>query len=292
MIQQNQQQKYMQQQPQSYQQQPQRHRPLSLKERMMLQLRHILSGKGEAFWNRPMAWQDVLLPALVGAAFAGFIGYVFYSGLYAVMFAMPLGLAAVPLHQRKRAARERERFVQQFKDLLYYLSVSLSAGKSLESSLKEAARSLSGQYGRNDSLLMEELGSINRRLEIREPVERLLGELADKTGLEDVRSLADVVSVCRRAGGNLVEVMQQSVHILREKMEICREMETAWAAKKLEQRILCISPVLLVLMVRMGSGDFMEPMYGTAIGRIIMTAALLMVIAGYCAGERIMRTRV
>ena len=265
---------------------------IQLAGRMMLQVRRILSGKGLAFWNRPMAWQDVLLPAMAGAAFAGFIGYVFYSGLSAVLVAMPLGLAAVPVYGRRRAARERERFVLQFKDLLYYLSVSLSAGKSLESSLKEAARALSGQYGRDDSLLMVELASINRRLEIREPVERLLGELADKTGLEDVRSLADVVSVCRRSGGNLVEVMQQSVHILREKMEICREMETAWAAKKLEQRILCVSPMLLVLMVRMGSGDFMEPMYGTAIGRIVMTVALLMVIAGYCAGERIMRTRI
>jgi len=255
----------------------------------------VLHGKTTvemSFWDRPMAGREIVLSLIAGIVTVGFVGYVFYSRVPAVLALLPLGFAAVPLYARKRASDEKERFLLQFKDLLYYLSVSLSAGKSLQSSLLDASISLAAQYGRSDTLLMMELSSINERLAIREPVDLLLGELADRTGLEDVRSLADVVSVCRKSGGNLVEVMRQSVRILREKMEICREMETSWAAKKLEQRLLSVSPVFLILIVRMGSGDFMEPMYGTAAGRIIMTVALLMVVAGYVVGDRMMKVRI
>jgi tight adherence protein B len=244
------------------------------------------------FWIRPMGLWEMLLSAMAGIAFAATVAYVFYADLRFVLASMPFGLLAIPLRNRQRLQRRRERFILQFKDMLYYLSVSLSAGKSLETSLSDAAAALVSQYGRGETELLTELAGINSRLGLREPVEGLLSELAEKTGMEDVRSFSDVVAVCRRSGGNLVEVMQHTVRILREKMEIGREMETAWASKRLEQRILCVSPVFLVLLIRLGSGDFMEPMYNTATGRVIMTVALGLVAAGFAIGERIMRVRI
>jgi tight adherence protein B len=244
------------------------------------------------FWTRPMGWRELFLSAAAGMAFSAAVAFVFYSDLRIVLAAAPIGLLAIPLRTRQREKKRRERFILQFKDMLYYLSVSLSAGKSLETSLSDASAALVSQYGREQTELLAELDSMNSRLRLREPVERLLAELAEKTGMEDVRSFSDVVAVCRRSGGNLVEVMQHSVRILREKMEISREMETAWASKRLEQRILCVSPVFLVLLIRLGSGDFMEPMYGTPAGRVIMTVALGLVAAGFAIGERIMKVRI
>lgn len=251
-----------------------------------------LSAPDADFWHRPMGWIEMLLSATIGIALAATVAFVFYADIRFILAAAPFGLLAVPFRKEQRAQRKRERFILQFKDMLYYLSVSLSAGKSLESSLSDAEGALLSQYGREDTELMAELDAMNSRLGLREPVERVLSELAEKTGMEDVRSFADVVAVCRRSGGNLVEVMQHSVRILREKMEISREMETAWAAKRLEQRILCVSPVFLVLLIRLGSGDFMEPMYNTPAGRVIMTVALGLVAVGFAVGERIMKVRI
>ena len=244
------------------------------------------------FWHHPMGWWELLLSAAAGMAFAATVAFIFYSDFRFVLAAVPLGLLAIPLRKQQRVQRRRERFILQFKDMLYYLSVSLSAGKSLETSLSDAAVALVSQYGSEDTELLAELDAMNSRIRLREPVERVLAELAEKTGMEDVRSFSDVVAVCRRSGGNLVEVMQHSVRILREKMEISREMETTWAAKRLEQRILCVSPVFLVLLIRLGSGDFMEPMYNTATGRVIMTVALMLVAVGFTIGERIMKVRI
>jgi len=139
---------------------------------------------------------------------------------------------------------------------------------------------------------MNELNLINSRLRLREPIEGLILELAEKTNVEDVGSLADVIGITKRTGGNLVEVMQHSVRILREKIEIRREMETSWAAKKLEQRLLCVSPVFLILIIRAGSGDFLDPLYSTMIGRLIMVTALALIIFGFLIGERLMKVKI
>ena len=221
--------------------------------------------------------------------FAGLVTQVFYASLALTLITLPAGLAAIPFWVRRKARHKRERFMLQYRDMLYYLSVSLSAGKALEQAFLDGADALAAQYGSSRCEWTQELRAMAERLQLREPVEQVLGDLATRTGLEEISSFAEVVAISRHAGGNLAEVVRRSVRVLREKIEVQQEMETAWAAKKLEQRLLCVSPVFLVLLVRAGSGDFMGPMYATVSGRFIMTVALALITAGYAIGERIMR---
>jgi len=242
-----------------------------------------------AYWMERLSRQEWLCAAAVGMAFTVLVTQVFYANPWVSLSTLPAGFAAIPLWMRHKARRKRERFMLQYRDMLYYLSVSLSAGKALEQAFQDGAEALAMQYGSGRCELTLEMRAMSERLRFREPVERVLGDLASRTGLEEIGSFAEVVAIARHAGGNLAEVVRRSVRVLREKIEVQQEMETAWAAKKLEQRLLCVSPVFLVLLVRAGSGDFMAPMYGTWSGRFIMTVALALVGAGYAVGERIMR---
>ncbi len=244
------------------------------------------------YWVEPWRKGEAVLVFLLGAIFSAFIVWVFYASWFLLLPAIPIGFLALPFYKKIQAEKKKEHFLMQVKDMLYYLSVSLSAGKSLESAFVDASASLRMQYGQKTTNLLREIDSLNGRVRIREPVEVVLTELAEKTSLEDVRSLADVIAICKRTGGNLVEVMQHSVKILREKMDIHREMETAWAAKKLEQRILCVSPVFLVLFIKLGSGDFLDPLYTTVAGRMVMTLALVLVGVGFFIGEKVMKVKI
>ncbi len=245
--------------------------------------------QADAYWLDRLPHREWLCAAAAGMAFTVLVTQVFYASRVISMVALPAGFAAIPLWMRHKARRKRERFVLQYRDMLYYLSVSLSAGKALEQAFVDGADALALQYGSSRCELMQEMRAMSERLRLREPVERVLGDLAARTGLGEVAGFAEVVAIARHAGGNLVEVVRRSVRVLREQIEVRQEMETAWAAKKLEQRLLCVSPVFLVLLVRAGSGDFMAPMYETLSGRFIMTVALALVGAGYAVGERIMR---
>ena len=245
-----------------------------------------------SYFEKPLAPFPAMLAASCGVMVAMGAAHVFYESLPAMLVAAPFGLAAIPVWRAHCASRRKERFETQFQDMLFFLSASLSAGKSTESAFVESASYLGAQYGREKTELLMELQQFTGKLALREPIERLLADLALRTELEDIRILSEVISISRKCGGNLVEVIQQSVRVLREKMGIRREMETAWAARKLEQRILCVSPVLLILMLRGGTDSFMAPMYETMTGRLIMTLALLMIVAGYAIGARMMRQRI
>jgi len=258
----------------------------------MMKVNETLNKNKDDFWLEKMDIKTRIIVLVLGMSFSAFVAKVFFSSLPFVLLSLPLGMIFWPVWKKHRVNKRKELFMTQYKDLLYYLSVSLSAGKSLESAFQDAAAALGTQYGHGSSDLMNELNLINSRLRLREPIEGLILELAEKTNVEDVGSLADVIGITKRTGGNLVEVMQHSVRILREKIEIRREMETSWAAKKLEQRLLCVSPVFLILIIRAGSGDFLDPLYSTMIGRLIMVTALALIIFGFLIGERLMKVKI
>ena len=248
--------------------------------------------RSAGYFDKPLAPVSAVLAGSIGVLAAMGTAHVFYACIPAMLAAAPFGLVAIPIWRARCATRRRERFEIQFQDMLFFLSSSLSAGKSTESAFVESADYLGAQYGRERTELLAELQLFSGKLALREPIERLLADLARRTELDDIRILSEVISISKRSGGNLVEVIQQSVRVLREKMGIRREMETAWASKKLEQRILGISPVLMILMLRGGTDSFMAPMYETLTGRLVMTLALMMIVAGYWLGAHMMRQRI
>lgn len=250
------------------------------------------NGKTSDYWDRPLPSGQAAVAGLAGTMSVMLVVYVFYESFTALILLAPLGLLALPVWRKRQAEKRRERFLMQYQDLLYYLSAALSAGKSAETAFVDSASHLSRQYGHADTELCHELGILSGKVGIREPLEVILSDMAERTGLEDVRRLAEVISICRKSGGNLVEVIQQSVRVLREKIHIRREMETAWASKRLEQRILCVSPVFLVLLLKVSGSGFLVPMYETLAGRFLMTVSLLLVVAGYALGAYLMRPRI
>ncbi|WP_252891819.1 type II secretion system F family protein [Thermoclostridium stercorarium] len=76
-----------------------------------------------------------------------------------------------------------------------------------------------------------------------------------------------------------------------ERIEIKQEIEIGLAAKKQEQRILSLSSVMMVLFISLMSGEFMEPMFATSSGRIIMTFSLILLGVGIFVSNRIMNIR-
>ena len=76
--------------------------------------------------------------------------------------------------------------------------------------------------------------------------------------------------------------------MISEHIEIKQEIETGLSGKKQEQRILSLSPVAMVIFISYMSGDFMEPLFVTSEGRIIMTISLILIGLGVLISNRIM----
>ena len=97
--------------------------------------------------------------------------------------------------------------------------------------------------------------------------------------------------ISKRAGANLVEVIKNTSDTIREKIEIHQDIENLIAGKKLEQKILGIMPFVMVLFLKNGS-NYLEPLMTTAYGRVVMTVALFMILAGQFVAHKVMNIEV
>ncbi len=64
------------------------------------------------------------------------------------------------------------------------------------------------------------------------------------------------------------------------------------SGKKYEFQFMMVLPVILVLFLTVTSGDYMEPVFTEIVGRLAMTAAIVIFGAAYFVGSKIMNIRV
>ena len=235
--------------------------------------------------------EEWLLYAGIGAGVMGLVGWVFYRSFFIVIIAAALGLVYPGILKKAMAEKRRNVLRVQFKDLLYYLGSSLSAGKSVEQAVGQAYIILQSLYPGKKSDIVRETELILRRLQMNENIEGILKDFAIRSGIEEIHHFADVFSVCKRTGGNLIEVIRTTAAMISERIEIKQEIETGLAAKKQEQRLLSLSPVAMVMFISGMSGEFMEPLFTTPAGRVVMTISMLMSGLGVLISNRIMNIR-
>lgn len=223
-----------------------------------------------------------------GILFCAMVAYTFYRSIYAFLILFPLGAAAYPLYQRRILCEKRKRKLQlQFKDGIGMLSSFLSAGYSVENAFFAAAAELCSLYGEG-AMITVEFGQINAGLRMNKPVEALLSEFGRRSGLEDVENFAEVFRIAKRSGGELCSIIAHTADVIREKTSVSEEISMLTASRRFEQRIMNLMPFGIILYIDLSSAGFFEPMYGTALGRGVMTACLLGYAGAWVLSDRIL----
>lgn len=229
---------------------------------------------------------------ILAAAIIFAVGMIFYQN---VILAGLLSLFALKFPKIRRgqiiAKRKRELNIQ-FKDLLYSLSSSMVAGRSLEMAFKDALRDMQVLYPDPNTPIMQEVSYIIRCLEMNMTVEDAIGQFAERAHIEDIQSFADIVRICKRTGGNLVEVIRSTSTMIGDKIETKNEIETTITAKKFESRVLTVTPIVMVFVLSMSSPDYMAPVFDTAVGAIVMTVAIVLFVIAFFISEKIINIEV
>ncbi|MGE5678934.1 MAG: type II secretion system F family protein [Pseudomonadota bacterium] len=230
-----------------------------------------------------------MLMCIMGAAIAIFgVAYVFYRSMTISLLLTPLALLYPKIRIREIIRERKTELNLQFREMLYSIASSLSAGKSIELAFGEAGKELLIQYSDPDTLILVELKQITRRIEMNDTVEEALNDLAIRSHLEDMVNFADVFSICKRSGGNLVQVVKNSAEIISEKIDVRQEIEVLLTEKRLEYKVLNIMPVFIVLLLSTGAEEFMAPVFTDPLGRVAVTFSLLLFAAAYFVSKRIM----
>ena len=220
-----------------------------------------IMGMGDDYHIYHMTVMDRLKAAGIGIALGVAVGYVFFENLVmaAVLSVILVIVAQKPFEEFCKKQRQR-RLLLQFKDLLEALTASYSAGQTTTSAFADAIEEMSNLYGENADIVAE-VQMVNVGLQHNYNIEDLLLNFAQRSGLDDVDSFANVFEVCNRKGGNLKQVVAESRGMINDKIEVEMEIQTMIAGSQNELNVMMCMPLVIMIAMK-GLGTTSSGMAG------------------------------
>ena len=217
--------------------------------------------------------------------------YTFYRNIFLYFLSIPFCFL-YPLIKKEELIQKRKKdFLLQFKEALLILSAFVSAGYSIENSIKESINELKLIYGET-SLIVSEFSLLNNKLKINKSIEQAIEELADRVALEEVSNFSMIIRLAKRSGGNLIDIFERSIKVISDKISIKEEIITFISSKIFEQKIMNIFPIIMILYINFSSPNYFKTMYTSLIGRVVMSISLLIYILAIYVSKKIMDIRV
>jgi tight adherence protein B len=222
-----------------------------------------------------------------GIALLGSIGFLFYYSWIAVLLGSPLLIFYYKSEYQKMLKRKTEELTNRFKDVLLAVLAALKAGYSVENAFMEAYRDLNYRFGSED-VMVKELLRMNRQIKNNIPIENLMEDFAKKSGADDIRDFAHIFRIAKKTGGDMGKIMERTISIITERVEIKEEIRMLIAGKRYEQKIMDLVPMGIIFYIRLSNPGYFDGLYHNPAGVVIMTSALSVYLAAYYLSEKIL----
>jgi tight adherence protein B len=232
----------------------------------------------------PMRAGEFLFVQLVTTTLAGFVAFLLVPGVFGGILpaaaAGALGFAAPLFWLRSKRAKRLDQFEQDLPDALDLVAGSLRAGYGIAHGFELVAQENDGPCG-------QEFGQVLQEVNLGAELETALARVTERVESEDARLLATAVAVQRRTGGNLVDVLQQMAHTLRERQQLRREVRVITTAPRVSGYVVSLLPVFTAIAMYFVSRYYVEMLFEEPIGRLAMVGSGGMVLLGLYLNRRI-----
>lgn len=248
----------------------------SLRERITASERYRLSKEEWAF------------TVLRYACLSGFVGCLFYHSFYAVLFLWIFFPFFVARERKRLQNKRREQLREELKEFMQSMATLLRAGYALDNVLPAIQSDLERAFPKK-SILAAECELMEQRRLINQPVDLLFQDLSQRHDLAELKDFTQVLVIARKRGGNLVEIVTETCLQLQENMQVEREIAVMVAAKVLEQRIMLMIPFGMVAYLNVSSPGYLDCLYGSVFGILVMSVCLVIILLSYIWAERILQ---
>jgi tight adherence protein B len=209
----------------------------------------------------------------VGWALRGFIGG-FLLGVAA--------LAGAIWGLRWRRQQWLNQAEQQLPDLLRAVATALRAGSSLNQALNAVGRELADPLG-------TEIRRLGRREALGFGLSETLSELAERVPSRDLEIAIAAIQVQREVGGSLAPLLENVVETVEARQRLKAEVRVLTAMGRASGVILSLLPVGLGLMVWFMNPSYMDLLFTTGIGHILVAYGVGSLIVGSIIINRLVR---
>lgn len=250
-------------------------------------------GKAKENLTRSKKRKHYLLYAVPACTLVFFLALLILKSLSMAVVVSLFGLVYPHIKIKNAENKKKEKLNLQFKDALHSLAVSLKAGMSLNTALLKCTGDLERRYAmEKENLLLGEFQKIANDLNMGISVDEALNSFKERVKMEDVEDFVTSVIIVRQKGGNMAEVMSNVATIISDKIAIKKEIEVLTAAKKAEAKIITAIPIVVLAALSLLAPRFLEPLYNNLLGRLLIILGLLLLVANYYIGRRIVNIKV
>jgi tight adherence protein B len=236
---------------------------------------------GQAGVQRPTG--HVALAAAASAATGGLAATAFL-GLLAGAVGLALGLAAPIAALRLRAARRQRQFEAELPELLSVWASALRAGRSfaqaLDSIVDEAGEPAHTEFRR-----------AQQQVRLGVPVEQALDEMSHRLRSESFELVVLTTDVQRRVGGNVAEIFDQVADTVRRRHQFSARVRALTSMGRLSAQVLIGMPFAMAGLLTLINRGYMQPLYTTRTGHILIAVGLAMMSAGALILRRMVKPR-
>lgn len=235
-------------------------------------------------------WKSEKKDLITGIFYLMMIAWLFYDRMIVTVLLFPFLFVWMRKQRNKNIYKKKEKIRRELREMMLSIGNSLSAGYSIENSLKAARKDL--LMYQKDSMLAKELQLLINRQELNEPVDKLLLEMADKVDLEELYQFAQIISIAKKSGGNLIEITTKTIEHLSQAIQIKEEIQTMIAAKQMEKKIMSVMPYFILLYVRIANPEYFSVLYESIAGWLIVTICLICLWIADLWAERVTQIEV
>lgn len=222
-------------------------------------------------WGGPVSTFVVFLFALLSVGFVLIFGLtqnVVFCLVWLVLLPIILNFIAA-----RRSARGAAVFERQLADALGLATRSLRAGHPLMSAFQVIVDEL-------DAPISTVFAEIVQQQQLGKSLEEAIRATAAKSHSDDLKLFAASTIIQLRSGGNLADMMERLVAVIRDRIRLQRRVRVLTAQTQFSKRVLICMPFVLVLMLMVMKSEYLMPLWTTHIGRILIGVAGVFLVAG------------
>jgi tight adherence protein B len=209
---------------------------------------------------------------LIFAATAWFGQFFVKNLIIALILALILGSVPYLYVRFVRAARLRK-FNALLPDAIDLMSRALKAGHSIASAIEMIAQEVSPPIGPEFRRLFEEQ---NFGLPLREA----MINLAARVPIPDVQFLVTAILVQKETGGNLVEILDKTAAVLRDRIRLQGQLRIYTAQGKLTGWILCILPFVIFGVISVINPTYAHILIDDPLGQKLIIVGMVLMALG------------
>ncbi len=118
--------------------------------------------------------------------------------------------------------------------------------------------------------------------------EEALVALSERSGSYDLDIVVTAILVQRTVGGNLGEILDNVADTMRERIRIRGEIKTLTAQQKLTGLVIGFIPIGVGVLFQIMSPGYIEPLFTTFVGRMMIGVAVVLEVIGVMVIQRIL----